>query len=66
LAGAIGYTSEVKRPDHESPPLFSIVETCRRLSLPLGDYLGSVLPIFADFPSNRVAELTPKAWATRI
>jgi transposase len=45
--------------------IISIVETCRRLSLSLRDYLGSVLPGLADFPSNRVAELTPKAWAAR-
>jgi hypothetical protein len=25
-----------------------------------------VLPGLADFPSNRVAELTPKAWAASI
>ena len=46
--------------------IISIVETCRRLSLPLRDYLSSVLPWLADFPSNRVAELTPKAWAASI
>jgi hypothetical protein len=46
--------------------IISIVETCRRLSLPVRDYLGSVLPGLADFPINRVAELTPSAWAARI
>ena len=45
--------------------ILSIVETCRRLSLPVRDYLGSVLPGLADFPINRVAELTPSAWAAR-
>jgi hypothetical protein len=45
--------------------IISIVETCRRLSLPVRDYLGSVLPGLADFPINRVAELTPTAWAVR-
>jgi hypothetical protein len=45
--------------------IISIVETCRRLSLPIRDYLGSVLPGLADFPITRVAELTPSAWATR-
>jgi hypothetical protein len=30
--------------------IISIVETCRRLGLPLRDYLGSVLPGLADFP----------------
>jgi hypothetical protein len=45
--------------------IISIVETCRRLSLPIRDYLSSVLPGLADFPINRVAELTPSAWAAR-
>ena len=45
--------------------IVSIVETCRRLSLPIRDYLGSVLPGLADFAFNRVAELTPSAWAAR-
>jgi transposase len=45
--------------------IVSIVETCRRLSLPIRDYLGSVLPGLADVPINRVAELTPSAWDAR-
>jgi hypothetical protein len=43
--------------------VISIVETCRRLSLPVRDYLASVLPGLADFSINRVAELTPTASA---
>jgi transposase len=39
--------------------IVSIVETCRRLSIPVRDYLGSVLPGLANFPINRIAELTP-------
>src|SRR5271156_5775912 len=46
--------------------IISIVETCRRLSLPVRDYLGSVLPGLSNFPINRVPELTPSAWAARI
>jgi transposase len=45
--------------------IISIVETCRRLSLPVREYLGSVLPGLADFPIKRVAELTPSSWAVR-
>jgi hypothetical protein len=48
-----------------SSAIISIVETCRRLSLPVRDYLASVRPGLADFPINRVAELTPTAWAVR-
>jgi hypothetical protein len=43
--------------------IVSVVETWRRLKIPVRDYLGSVLPGLANFPINRIAELTPSAWA---
>ena len=46
--------------------IVSIMETCQRLSIPVRNYLGSVLPGLASFPINRIAELTPSAWAARI
>jgi transposase len=46
--------------------IISIVETCRRLNLPIRDYLASVLPGLSDFPRNRVAELTPSTWAAKV
>ena len=46
--------------------ILSIVETCRRLKIPVRDYLASILPGLANFPMNRVAELTPSVWAARI
>ena len=45
--------------------ILSIVETCRRLQIPIRDYLAAILPGLADLPVRRVAELTPTAWATR-
>jgi hypothetical protein len=42
--------------------IISIVETCRRLKIPVRDYLAAILPGLADFPANRVHELTPAAW----
>jgi transposase len=39
--------------------ILSIVETCRRLQIPVRDYLAAVLPGLADLPVSRVAELTP-------
>ena len=45
--------------------ILSIVETCRRLGLPVRDYLTSALPGLANFPVQRIAELTPRAWAAR-
>jgi transposase len=46
--------------------ILSVIETCRRLKIPVRDYLTSVLPGLGDFPINRIAELTPSAWAARI
>jgi transposase len=46
--------------------IVSVVETCRRLKVPVREYLSSVLPGLATFPINRIAELTPIAWAARI
>jgi hypothetical protein len=43
--------------------ILSVVESCRRLKVPVRDYLASVLPGLGDFPMRRIAELTPAAWA---
>jgi transposase len=45
--------------------ILSVVETCRRLDIPIRQYLGSVLPGLADFPASRVNELTPASWNRR-
>ena len=45
--------------------IVSIVETCRRLNIPIRDYLSSVLPGLADRPMSQTAKLTPGAWAKR-
>jgi len=45
--------------------IVSIVETCRRLNIPIGDYLSSVLPGLAKRPISQTAELTSAAWANR-
>jgi hypothetical protein len=45
--------------------ILSIVATCRRLQIPIRDYLTAILPGLADLPVSRVAELTPTAWAAR-
>jgi hypothetical protein len=39
--------------------IVSIVETCRRLKIPIRDYLCSILPGLADIPIKRIAEFTP-------
>jgi len=45
--------------------ILSIVEACRRLKIPLRGYLGAVLPGLANTPVQRLAQLTPAAWAVR-
>jgi len=46
--------------------IVSIVETCRRLNIPVRLYLDSILPGLANFPGNWIAELAPTAWAAGI
>ena len=43
--------------------ILSIVESCRRLRIPIRDYLAAVLPGLANLPINRVKQCTPSAWA---
>jgi transposase len=45
--------------------ILSVVESCRRLKLPVRDYLAKILPGLADTSIQRVVELTPAAWAAR-
>jgi len=41
------------------------METCRRLDIPVREYLGAVLPGLADVSIHKLAALTPAAWAAR-
>jgi hypothetical protein len=43
--------------------ILSIVETCRRLKIPVRDYLAAVLPGLANSSIQKLPELTPTAWA---
>jgi len=45
--------------------ILSVIETCRRMKIAVRDYLGAVLPGLGDVTIQRVAELTPAAWAAR-
>jgi transposase len=45
--------------------ILSVLETCRRMNIPARDYLGAVLPGLAHTSIQRLAELTPAAWAAR-
>lgn len=43
--------------------ILTVVESCRRLKIPVREYLGTVLPGLANHPVQQVSRLTPAAWA---
>ena len=43
--------------------IFSIVESCRRLGLPIREYLAAILPGLANRSIQSLAQLTPAAYA---
>lgn len=45
--------------------ILSIVETCRRLHIPIRKYLAAVLPGLAEVSIQKLTDLTPAAWAAR-
>lgn len=45
--------------------ILSVIESCRRLKIRVRDYLAEILPGLGDTPIQRVAELTPSAWARK-
>src|SRR5664280_418632 len=46
--------------------IFSIVESCRKLNVPIRQYLADVLPGLADHSIQSLAELAPAAYAARM
>jgi hypothetical protein len=46
--------------------IFSVIESCRRLGIPVRKYLGDILPGLADRSIHDLAELTPMAYAARM
>jgi hypothetical protein len=45
--------------------ILSAIESCRRLRIPVRDYLAAILHGLTDVPVQRVANLTPTAWAQK-
>lgn len=46
--------------------LFSVIESCRRLNIPIRKYLADVLPGLANRSIQSLAQLTPTAYAARL
>jgi len=42
--------------------ILSVVESYRRLKVPVRDYFSAILPGLADLPIQRLPDLTPAAW----
>jgi transposase len=45
--------------------ILSVVESCRRLKIPVRDYLNEILPGLANRSIQEVADITPAKWAAR-
>lgn len=45
--------------------ILSVLESCRRLKIAVRDYLGALLPGLAETSIQKLAEITPEAWAAR-
>ena len=61
---ALGLPAPVLAQKHliSQAALISIVETCRRLDIPLREYLRDVLPKIGGWSSTHIADLTPAHW----
>jgi len=45
--------------------ILSVVESCRRLQVPVREYFSAILPGLADLPIRCLPDLTPAVWVTR-
>jgi transposase len=45
--------------------ILSVVESCRRLQVPVRDYFSTVLPGLAGLPIRCLPDLTPAVWVAR-
>jgi transposase len=45
--------------------ILSVVESCRRLRIPVRDYLNQILPGLVNRSIQQLADLTPAAWIAR-
>jgi transposase len=45
--------------------IVSVIESCRRLNIPVRNYLADILPGLANAPLHSFADRTPAAWAAK-
>jgi hypothetical protein len=51
---------------HKVAAILSVVESCRRLKVPVRDYFSAILPGLADLPIRCLPDLTPAVWVARL
>jgi hypothetical protein len=56
----------IKKAGPKAAAIFSLVESCRRLNIPIRKYLSGVLPGLANRSIQSLAELTPTSCAARL
>jgi transposase len=54
-----------EQPGPRVAAILSVVESCRRLKIPIRNYLADILPGLANAPVQRIADIIPAVWATR-
>jgi transposase len=63
---ALGRRNWIHFGDEKAGPkiaaILSVIESCRRLKIPVRDYLADILPGLANTSIQRMPELTPSAW----
>ena len=60
LAGKTGSTSAAPRPDRRSRPSSPSVESCRRMNIPVREYLAAVLPGLNNLSIQNLANSRPQ------
>ena len=64
---ALGRRNWIHLGDEQAGPkvaaILSVIESCRRLKIPIRDYLAAILPGLNNLSIQRIAELTPAVWA---
>jgi transposase len=67
---AIGRRNWLQIGSEEAGPkiaaIFSIIESCRKLGVPIRQYMADVLPGLADRSIQSLAEITPAAYAAKL
>jgi hypothetical protein len=66
---AVGHANWIHIGSEQAGPrvaaILSVVESCRRLKIPIRNYLADILPGLVNASIQRIADTTPAAWAAK-